>query len=99
MPPYGPAEEGEGEENSRKIGLGLCAWISKGFNSVKAYLLRQTKKNEKKNRILISRPNSTPKQKSKNYYINDRIQTKTAGNTYPLAFCKRIWLKINVESG
>ena len=44
MPPYGPAEEGEGEKNSRKIGLGLCAWISKGFNSVKAYLLRQTKK-------------------------------------------------------
>lgn len=48
MPPYGPAEEGEGEENSRKIGLGLCAWISKGFNSVKAYLLRQTKKKMKK---------------------------------------------------
>ena len=50
----------------------------------------------KKIRILIFRPNSTPKQKSKNYDSYDRIQTKTARNTYPWALRKHIWLKINV---
>lgn len=81
-------------------------WVGVVCLDIKRFQLSQgipsetnKKKMKKKNRILISRPNSTPKQKSKNYYINDRIQTKTAGNTYPLAFCKRIWLKINVESG
>lgn len=98
--PYGPAEEEEGEGNSRKIGLGVDGVL--GYQKVSnqsrhAYWDKQKKL--KKIRILISRPNSTPKQKSKNYDIYDRIQTKTAGNTYPLALRKRIWLKINAKIG
>ena len=89
-----------GKGTPGKLGWELTVCLDiKRFQISQGMLTEINKKKLKKNRILISRPNSTPKQKSKNYDIYDRIQTKTAGNTYPLALRKRIWLKINAKIG
>ena len=88
---------GGGEGNSRKIGLGVdCVLGYQTFSNQSRHTYWDKQKKVKKIRILISRPNSTPKQKSKNYDIYDRIQTQNGWEHLPFALCKRIWLKINV---
>ena len=91
---------GRGKGTPGKLGWGLPVCLDiKRFQISQGILTEINKKKLKKICILISRRNSTPKQKSKNYDIYDRIQTKTAGNTYPLALHKRIWPKINAKIG
>lgn len=57
-----------GKRTPGKLGWGCVLGYQKISTQSRHTFWDKQKKNEKKNRILISRPNSTPKQKSKNLH-------------------------------